>query len=231
MNGYDAEIHEAHTFPGGLCTAWKRGEYLFDGCIHWLVGSGPGSELYDIWNELGVIKGRKYFDHEVFSGVKEKGGKRLDFFTDVDRLEAHMKELSPGDAEPIGKLCGIIRRFTRFEMPMKKAGELMGFLDGVRIMLRIGPFIKDFRAIGGLSLAGLGSWFEDPFLKSAITYSLFDGSMPAFALIMTLAGMNGKKAGFPIGGSLEFAKTIERRFTDLGGKIVYGSRARYRGPL
>jgi phytoene dehydrogenase-like protein len=37
--------------------------------------------------------------------------------------------------------------------------------------------------------------------------------------------MNGKKAGFPIGGSLEFAKTIERRFTDLGGKIVYGSRA------
>ena len=29
MNGYDAEIYEAHTQPGGLCTSWKRqGIYL-----------------------------------------------------------------------------------------------------------------------------------------------------------------------------------------------------------
>jgi thioredoxin reductase len=27
MHGYDAEIHEAHTIPAGLCTSWKR-KYL-----------------------------------------------------------------------------------------------------------------------------------------------------------------------------------------------------------
>ena len=42
-NGFDTEIFELHTQPGGLCTAWKRGGYTFDGCIHWLMGSGTSS--------------------------------------------------------------------------------------------------------------------------------------------------------------------------------------------
>ena len=24
MNGYEVEIHESHSLPGGLCTSWKR---------------------------------------------------------------------------------------------------------------------------------------------------------------------------------------------------------------
>lgn len=39
MNGYDAEIYESHSLPGGLCTSWKKGEYTIDGCLHWLTGS------------------------------------------------------------------------------------------------------------------------------------------------------------------------------------------------
>jgi phytoene dehydrogenase-like protein len=40
MNGYDATIFELHSQPGGLCTAWNRKGYTFDGCIHYLFGSG-----------------------------------------------------------------------------------------------------------------------------------------------------------------------------------------------
>jgi phytoene dehydrogenase-like protein len=43
MNGYDSEIYEMHTLPGGLCTAWERKEYVLDGCIHYLFGTGPGT--------------------------------------------------------------------------------------------------------------------------------------------------------------------------------------------
>ena len=42
MNGYRTQIFELHFLPGGLCTAWERGPYVFDGCIHYLFGSGPG---------------------------------------------------------------------------------------------------------------------------------------------------------------------------------------------
>jgi len=43
MNGYKATIFEMHSLPGGVCTAWHRNGYTIDSCIHWLVGSGPGS--------------------------------------------------------------------------------------------------------------------------------------------------------------------------------------------
>jgi len=33
-NGFSSEIYEMHTIPGGVCTSWKRGEYLFDHCLH-----------------------------------------------------------------------------------------------------------------------------------------------------------------------------------------------------
>ncbi len=42
MNGYQTPIFELHDLPGGLCTAWKRKGYTFDGCIHYLIGSGGG---------------------------------------------------------------------------------------------------------------------------------------------------------------------------------------------
>ena len=45
MNGYHTQIFEMHSLPGGLCTAWKRKGYTIDGCIHWLMGTNPSSDL------------------------------------------------------------------------------------------------------------------------------------------------------------------------------------------
>jgi phytoene dehydrogenase-like protein len=224
MNGYEAEIHEAQAQPGGLCTAWQRGGYLFDGCIHWLVGSSPASEWYGIWEELGVIQGRPIFDHEVFSSVVDRNGRTLHFYTNADRFEAHLKELAPADAEASERLCRLIRKFSSFDMPVSKPAELMNFFDGLGMMARLGRFLKDLGTIGKLTLAGLGGWFTDPFLRRAIACSLFDETLPAAALVFTLAQMHKKIAGFPLGGSLEFAQAMARRFTGLGGKIHYRSR-------
>jgi phytoene dehydrogenase-like protein len=55
MNGYRTRIFEMHTLPGGLCTSWKRRGYTFDGCIHWLIGAGPGSGLHHVF--YGVPRG------------------------------------------------------------------------------------------------------------------------------------------------------------------------------
>ena len=52
MNGYDTEIFELHNKPGGLCTSWKRGDYTIDGCIHWLVGSGPSIRFRDFLRQM-----------------------------------------------------------------------------------------------------------------------------------------------------------------------------------
>jgi phytoene dehydrogenase-like protein len=224
MNGYDVEIHESHNLPGGLCTSWRRGEYVVDGCIHWLTDSRPGTEFYRIWEELGAVQGRRIFDHEVFSSVVGLDGRTLHFYTDVDRLEEHLVELSPGDSGAIKDICALIRRFAKFSLPADKAPELMGLRDNARMLARMLPHLKDFVGAGSLTLGSLAARFTDPLLRGAIANFLPDETMPALALVLTLGPMSRRVAGYPLGGSLEFARAIERRFLGLGGRIVYRSR-------
>jgi phytoene dehydrogenase-like protein len=69
MNGYETRIFEMHDKPGGLCTAWKRKGYTFDGCIEWLIGTTPGSAVNRIWHELGAAQGRKFIHHDVYQRI------------------------------------------------------------------------------------------------------------------------------------------------------------------
>lgn len=98
MNGFRAQIFEMHDRPGGLCTAWTRHGYTFDGCIHHLAGAGPKSKLYGLWEELGVTKRhRMSFYHELVR-VEFPHGHSLTVYTDLDRLAEHLRGLAPEDA-------------------------------------------------------------------------------------------------------------------------------------
>jgi len=224
MNGYDAQILESHTTPGGLCTSWKRKGFTVDGSCHWVTGSGPASPYYTIWNEIGAIQDRTYIDYDYFVRFQDANGRVFSLYTDADRLEAHMKELSPQDAAPTEELCRMIREFSRFSMPIRKPPELMNLMDGLLLMRKFGPFRKLFALAGAFSAEGFSSRFKDPLLREAIHNALFGASPSLFPLIMTMGTMHARTAGYPLGGSLEFARAIERRYLSLGGTVRYGAR-------
>jgi phytoene dehydrogenase-like protein len=224
MNGYKAEVLEAHTLPGGLCTSWKRKGYTIDGSCHWVTGSGAGHSLYPMWEELGAIQGRTFVDYEYFSRMTGPDGRVFSLYTDVDRLERHMKELSPADAAPTEKLCGLIRSLAGFSMPLGKPGELVGMFDGIRMLRRFGPFMKFFQEAGSSSLRQFTAQFKDPLLRDGIENAISGAADSLFPLIMSLGPMSRKQAGYPLGGSLEFAKAIEARLRSLGGTVTCGAR-------
>ena len=87
MNGYRTRIFEMDTKPGGVCTSWKRKGYTIDGCLHWLVGSGPASNFYRIWEELGIIQNHTFVDHDEYLRIEGKDGKSFALYSDLDRLE------------------------------------------------------------------------------------------------------------------------------------------------
>ncbi len=64
----------------------------------------------------------------------------------------------------------------------------------------------------------LATRFQDPFLREA--FQVFD---PVY-LLLELVTQNMKSGGYPIGGSLAFARAIERRYIRLGGEIQYEAR-------
>lgn len=221
MNGYRTQIFEMHDKPGGLCTSWKRKNYTIDGCLHWLVGSSPRNGFHRIWQELGALPGPRIIDHEEFIQIEGEEGKVFIVYTDVDKLERHMKELAPQDEKAIEKFTNAVRDCARVDLPIDKAPELYGPLDGPKILARMLPLLKIMNAWKNISIQDFAHEFTDPFLRRVfpLTFNLPD--FPMLAVLMTLAWMQQKSAGYPEGGSLEFSRAIERRYLKLGGEMHY----------
>jgi phytoene dehydrogenase-like protein len=227
MNGYKTQIFEMHDKPGGVCTAWERKGYTIDGCLHWVVGSSPNSSYHFLWEELGVIRDRQFIDFEEFRRIEGADGKTWTIYSDLDRLEEHMKEIAPEDAKVIHQFISGARAMSRlnFKQKLTKAPELTTPLDNLKIVPSMIPFMPTFLRFRRLTTGQYAQRFKNPFLKQAFKAS-FAGEFAGFSLLArqgTLGFQHTKQAGWPVGGSLEFARAIEKRYLELGGQVNYRS--------
>jgi phytoene dehydrogenase-like protein len=120
MNGLQTEILESGLLPGGLCTAWRRGPYVFDGCLRWLMGTHPSSAFHQVWQELGAIAGREILMNDEIMRVEGVAGKTLDVPADLDKLSAEFKRIAPEDVALIDELVRAARRCAPLEPPLDK---------------------------------------------------------------------------------------------------------------
>jgi phytoene dehydrogenase-like protein len=222
LNGYRAKIFEMHSLPGGLCTAWERKGYTFDGCIHYLFGSGEGQPFNKMWQELGAVQGRQFVNHDEYQRITD-GQQTLIVYADPDRLERHLLDLSPADEKPIRLFIRGVRHFARFDFNAlyDKPRELFTSLEWAAFGKKMMPFVPALGTWALTSMKDFAARFKNPFLRRAVPQMFSWDEAPAMMGMMLLAYMHSGNAGFPIGGSLAFARTIEKRFLDLGGEIIY----------
>ena len=100
INGYETQIFEMHTKPGGQCTSWKRKGYTFDACIHHFFGCKPGSRVYQMWHELGALP-RELVNLEDCTAVASPDGKMFVDYYDLEKLKETLLKLSPADSKMI----------------------------------------------------------------------------------------------------------------------------------
>jgi phytoene dehydrogenase-like protein len=218
MSGFDTKIFEMNSVPGGQCCAWKRDGFTFDGCIHHLFGCAPGSKIYDLWEELGAMP-RPMVKLEECTSVLSADGRLFRDYYDLEKLEAHLKELAPGDAKAIDAYLRGCRVFVGDD----SLGEMMLGSTGAR-----------WKALASLAtrmkwltptMEKFGRRFKDPFLSRAFPLLIY--SAPAVSLFIHLVrhayGVNDV-IQWPVGGALKFALSIEKRYKELGGEIAYNSR-------
>lgn len=223
MNGYQAQIFEMHTLPGGLCTSWDRKGYTIDACIHWLVGSNPQSAIYSFWEEVGIARDRKFINMDEYMQVEDKSGRRITFYTDVDRLEKHLLEFSPQDEEPIKEFIAGIRMCLPFDQPSKNTP----FFKKLSKQLKLGySFMKNGKKMQQwmvMTCDEFSARFSDPLLREALMEMWIPG-FSMFFMLFTFAYLHTKNAGYPLGGSMPMSVAMEKRFRELGGIINYGKR-------
>ncbi|WP_394540850.1 NAD(P)/FAD-dependent oxidoreductase [Lysobacter enzymogenes] len=227
MSGLQTRIFETHVLPGGCCTAWSRQGYIFDYCIEWLIGTGAGNDANRVWRELGALDGKTVRDFDMFNKVVDRDGRSVTFYNDPDRLEAHLLEISPADAEPIKAFCADLRRFVKIELypfltpdPLKSVGEKL------RTLLKVLPAFRLFWRNAATPMHRFADRFSDPLLRRAFRNIFYQDpeTFPVLPYLYNMACAHNRNAGFPEGGSLGLSRSIEERYLALGGILNYRCR-------
>jgi phytoene dehydrogenase-like protein len=219
MNGIPTEILEASLVPGGLCTAWHRGPYVFDGCLRWLIGAQPPSAFHQIWMELGAIAGRKVFIHDEMFRIEGADGKTLTVPAELDKLAREFKRIAPEDSGLIDKLVRDARRCAPLEPPLENALELMTPFEKMKLGLRYLPMVPTIFRYKNLPITTYVARYKNKFLREALQLIAGNEDMSALVLVMLLAFRTRNNTGFVAGGSWDFAMAIANRYTRLGGSL------------
>jgi phytoene dehydrogenase-like protein len=230
MNGFETEIFEKHSGPGGLCTSWKRGEYTFDGCIHWLMGSNPANPFYQLWSELIDMSSIEFRTHSVRMDIELKENKDINgnnvFYlcTHLDHLQSYLLGIAPEDSVQINRLIRSMRKMQGYEIPpmIRSVPELLPLREKIKFIrhLPLLLFLMKWKKETNFTFARK---LKNPFLKEAFQL-LFDGDdVPLLVITLPLAFNDKESVGYPVGGSLNFTRKIEDRYLSLGGKIYYNT--------
>ena len=213
--GYQAEVLEQHTTPGGLATSWKRGDYRFETCIHWLVGSSPEGLLNAQWREVFDIDRLTFHYAEEYQRVESDGGQSLRVYADVDRMEAEFLREAPDDADEIKAFTAAIRALA--DLPMQ---DLMNgpWPRRAWAMLRLAPRLPLLQHWAAMSAADYGKRFKHDLLRRFFGDS-GTAEMSVIALVLMFAWMNRSNAGYPIGGSKAIIDLVVERFRASGGTL------------
>jgi phytoene dehydrogenase-like protein len=216
--GFESIIYEKHSVVGGQCTGWDRKGYHIDGCIHWLTGTREGSDLNDLWKNVGALGDVEMIQLDNF-GVHEMEGVTLTLWKDLDRLEKEWLQLSPEDAAVIKEFITDVRAVQSMEMPVKMPVDMLPLKELLKLMKGMRGAGSVLNKTGKLSCGEYARRFKHPALRE-----LFCSSMPEgysiIAFIFSMGTFSSGNGAIPRGGSKAMALRMEKRYLELGGKVI-----------
>jgi phytoene dehydrogenase-like protein len=220
MNGYQSEIYEMHSIPGGVCTSWKRGDYLFDHCLHWVLGSNHGTQLYPVFKELGIAGEIEFYNTARFRKIC-MNGKEITVYTDIEKFEQELFNIFPMKKIKIRSFFKLVKFYTKFNPPVD--GDFGKF--GIIGFLKMLPYVPSFLKLKNISFKSfLLSHFKDTDLAEILFQMFPVAELPAIIPVMSLAFFNNKEGGYPLGGSLNFSNALAKKYQELGGRLICNSK-------
>nr|MDO8098576.1 NAD(P)/FAD-dependent oxidoreductase [Candidatus Njordarchaeota archaeon] len=227
INGYTSKIFEHRSKPGGVAAWWRRGDYLIDGGIHFLIAHRPGSPIYNVYREIGAVETGRFLDLTTYLRfVDEASEQTVDITADLSRLASDLRRMSPSDSEIVNR---IVREAYRLkdspllsEMGMGSPVELRHPWDTVKKLWNMRGFFKYLLGEFSKSTAEYSRKMHSPLLRK-IFENLFVPESPSWFIILILASVASGQLGLIEGGCLDFVLSIEKRYKALGGDIKYNS--------
>lgn len=220
--GFQTEIYEKHTVPGGQCTGWKRDGYFIDNCVHWLTGTKEGSGLNRLWKEVGVLgENVGLYEKEKFFSA-ELNGETITFWRDKERTRKELLALSPEDAEEINQLIDAAGLAESMTVPVDKPFDMMNPIEFVKMGLSMADMGKVMKLYSGIDIKELAARFHHPLIQAALSDYMPPGYQ-AYAFVVSYATVTSGNGDIPRGGSLQMAMRMAKRYQELGGRLYAGA--------
>lgn len=225
LSGLQSEIFEGHTVVGGQCTSWKRHGYHIDNCVHWMTGTSPSKEIYQVWEDVGVVgKDCPMIKHDYFLQVDIDGVKGH-AWRDLNKMEAELLSIAPEDADMIKELVGSIRKFQAIELPALKPKEQMGFIDNMKLLFKMLKAIPVAAKFQKLTLVEYAERFKSPIIRQLV-YNYVPHTYFAISMFYMYAMFSAGNADLPLGGSDSITLKMRDKYIQLGGKISTKKKAK-----
>lgn len=222
--GFDSVIYEKHTVAGGQCTGWRRNGCFIDGCLDWLTGSAPGSDLYDIWKETGALSDNVKVLQMPHFGVFEYDDVKITLWQDIARLEKELTDISPEDAPLIRQLVIDCKTVQNVQMPSLMPIDMLPLKELMALGKTMTKFSGVMKRMGKFTCREYASQYKHPALRK-----MFENCMPEgysfSSFVFSLGTFCSGSGGLPEGGSLAFVMRMVDRYKELGGKLVTGKSA------
>lgn len=222
ISGFDAEIYEKNRTIGGECTGWDREGYHIDNCIHWMIGTTKGTELYKIWESTSAVENGVDIIHSDKMYTSELGGQKITLWSDSERTEQELIKLSPEDEVEIRNLMKCSRLSKNIEIPAKKPTELMSAFEMIKFLCSTRNALKLFKEFKGMDTNDLMNRFKHPLIRCMISDFCTKESL-GYTFPMTYGNFISGDGGIPRGGSRAMALRMQEKFENLGGKVYTNS--------
>jgi phytoene desaturase len=215
-SGFEVTIIEHNTALGGECTAWRRGPYLIDGCIHWLTG-GPFEALY---RELGILPTVPLHVLEEFATYRHaREGWRVSLSRDLQHTLDQLRELAPEDGDELARLIEGAEHFVTLNPGVDEPPELASFGDRLHRLWQLreqaGPLVHFRKPVAAWAAERLKSErLRGVFLR------LLPPETPTLFLLLVLGYLARGWLSRPLGGSERFRDTLIERYRALGGETL-----------
>ena len=119
--------------------------------------------------------------HEEYMRIEDKDGRAFVLYADAERLERHMKESAPEDADTIDELLKGAERAGHLDVSFMKAPEVQNVAEKVGPMLKMLPHLPFVMKWAKFPFGDYGQRFKNPFLREAFSVLAADiADMPAF---------------------------------------------------
>lgn len=214
-SGFRATIVEHNLALGGVCTAWQRGPYTIDGCLHWLIG-GSFSRIYE---ELGVIPRVRLRALEQFATYRDaRDGFELTVTRDLERLRRDLVAAAPEDAGEIGRMIEAAGGLADLTPEIDEPGE-PATLAGLRRLWGIRHELVDAVHFRRPLRAWAAEQLRSERLRRALTSVFFDEA-PAILAPMLLGLLSRGHLSRPEGGTARLRDALVERYRELGGDAI-----------